>query len=139
VGRGASFDSSSSPLSGNRCSRVVSYHEELESLVKHIPTLKMARFLDDVFRELHNPSSSTSEYWYYALTRLIMRGRRCQVPQSSPSRSLISCGLYRTDIDWLSCSWSEGGKERRYYVTTVTKAYREVGAQAVYTTGVPAV
>jgi len=69
VGRGASsFDSSSSPYPEIGV-RVVSSHEELESLVKHIPTLKMARFLDDVFRELHNPSSSTSEYWYYALTR----------------------------------------------------------------------
>lgn len=123
------------------------YHEELESLVKHIPTLKMARFWM-TFSEnyithlqvLQNIGITRIDPVDYEGTKVVpLKFLKALLPDPS---SLAEDYTGQTSIGCHIRGVKEG-KERRYYVYNNcdhAKAYREVGAQAIsYTTGVPAV
>lgn len=123
------------------------YHEELESLVKHIPTLKRARFWM-TFSEsyithlqvLQNVGITRIEPVDYEGTKVVpLKFLKALLPEPS---SLAEDYTGQTSIGCYIRGVKEG-KERRYYVYNNcdhASSYREVGSQAIsYTTGVPAV
>ncbi len=122
------------------------YHEELESLVKHIPTLKQARFW----------MTFSDEYLTHlrVLENVGMTGIK---PVSFEGKSIIPLQFLKTllpDPSSLAAGYTgktcigcliEGVKDNRpktvfiYNVCDHQDAYRDVQSQAVsYTTGVPA-
>ncbi len=122
------------------------YHEELESLVKHIPTLKRARFWMTFSKSylmhlevLQNLGLTRIDPVDYEGTKIIpLKFLKALLPEPSSLAQhytgQTSIGCYLRGI--------KDGKERQYYVYNNcdhAKAYQEVGAQAIsYTTGVPA-
>ncbi len=123
------------------------YHEELESLVKHIPALKRARFWM-TFSEsyithlqvLQNVGITRIEPVDYEGTKVVpLKFLKALLPEPS---SLAEDYTGQTSIGCYIRGVKEG-KERRYYVYNNcdhASSYREVGSQAIsYTTGVPAV
>ncbi|OKY74033.1 MAG: saccharopine dehydrogenase [Desulfobulbaceae bacterium DB1] len=122
------------------------YHEELESLVKHIPGLKKARFWmtfsDNYLRHLEvlrNVGMTSIEPIEYQGRQIVpLQFLKAVLPDPgslgplTKGRTCIGC-LIRGRKD---------GKEKSYYVYNIcdhAKCYEEVGSQAVsYTTGVPA-
>ena len=123
------------------------YHEELESLVKHITTLKRARFWM-TFSEsyithlqvLQNIGITRIDPVDYEGTKVVpLKFLKALLPDPS---SLAEDYTGQTSIGCHIRGVKEG-KERSYYVYNNcdhAKTYREVGAQAIsYTTGVPAV
>ncbi|MBR8838105.1 MAG: saccharopine dehydrogenase family protein [Stigonema ocellatum SAG 48.90 = DSM 106950] len=123
------------------------YHEELESLVKHIPTLKRARFwmtfsesYITYLQVLQNVGLTRIDPVDYEGTKIVpLKFLKTLLPDPS---SLAENYTGQTSIG-CHIRGIKDGKERRYYVYNNcdhTKAYQEVGAQAIsYTTGVPAV
>ncbi len=123
------------------------YHEELESLVKHIPTLKRARFWM-TFSEsyithlqvIQNLGLTRIDPVDYEGTKVVpLKFLKALLPEPS---SLAENYTGQTSIGCYIRGVKEG-KERSYYVYNNchhAEAYREVRAQAIaYTTGVPAV
>lgn len=123
------------------------YHEELESLVKHIPTLKRARFWM-TFSEsyithlqvLQTVGMTRIDPVNYEGTKVVpLKFLKALLPEPS---SLAEDYTGQTSIGCHIRGVKEGAL-RSYYVYNNCDhalAYREVGSQAIsYTTGVPAV
>ncbi|NEO72322.1 saccharopine dehydrogenase family protein [Moorena sp. SIO3H5] len=122
------------------------YHEELESLVKHIPTIKRARFWMTFsesylthLRVLQNVGLTSIEPIEYEGHQIVpLQFLKAVLPAPSSlgenyqGKTSIGCHIQGV----------KDGKPRTYYIYNNcdhAKAYEEVGAQAVsYTTGVPA-
>lgn len=134
------------PEIGERMSYLL-YHEELESLVKHIPTLKRARFWM-TFSEsyithlqvLHNLGLTSIEPIEYEGAQIVpLQFLKALLPDPA---SLAEDYTGQTSIG-CHIRGMKAGKEQRYYLynnCSHASTYQEVGAQAVsYTTGVPAV
>jgi saccharopine dehydrogenase (NAD+, L-lysine-forming) len=134
------------PEIGDRESYLL-YHEELESLVKHIPTLKRARFWMTFSQNyithlqvLQNVGMTRIDPVDYEGVKIVpLQFLKALLPNPS---SLAEDYTGQTSIGCYIRGVKEG-KERKYYVYNNcdhAQAYREVGAQAIaYTTGVPAV
>ncbi|WP_293105773.1 saccharopine dehydrogenase family protein [Moorena sp. SIO3I6] len=122
------------------------YHEELESLVKHIPTIKRARFWMtfsesylthlQVLQNVGLTSIEPIEYEGHQIVPLQFLKAVLPAPSSLGQNyeGQTSIGCHIRGI--------KDGKPKTYYIYNNcdhAKAYQEVGAQAVaYTTGVPA-
>ncbi|NEO73735.1 saccharopine dehydrogenase family protein [Moorena sp. SIO3H5] len=122
------------------------YHEELESLVKHIPTIKRARFWMtfsesylthlQVLQNVGLTSIEPIEYEGHQIVPLQFLKAVLPAPSSLGQNyeGQTSIGCHIRGI--------KDGKSKTYYIYNNcdhAKAYQEVGAQAVaYTTGVPA-
>ncbi|MDJ0800135.1 MAG: saccharopine dehydrogenase family protein [Calothrix sp. MO_167.B12] len=122
------------------------YHEELESLVKHIPTIKRARFWMTFsesylthLRVLQNvglTSIEPIEYEGHQIVPLQFLKAVLPIPSSLgenyEGKTSIGCHIRGV----------KDGKPKTYYIynnCNHAEAYQEVGGQAVaYTTGVPA-
>jgi saccharopine dehydrogenase (NAD+, L-lysine-forming) len=122
------------------------YHEELESIVKHIPTLKRARFWmtfsEDYLthlRVLQNVGLTSIEPIEYEGRKIVpLQFLKAVLPVPSSlgenyeGKTSIGCHIQGV----------KDGKARTCYIYNNcdhAQAYREVGAQAIsYTTGVPA-
>ncbi|KAB8332731.1 saccharopine dehydrogenase family protein [Scytonema tolypothrichoides VB-61278] len=123
------------------------YHEELESLVKHIPTIKRARFwmtfsesYINNLQVLQNLGLTRIDPIDYEGTKIVpLKFLKALLPEPS---SLAENYTGQTSIG-CHIRGVKNGKERSYYIYNNcehTKAYQEVNAQAIsYTTGVPAV
>ncbi|MCF8055805.1 MAG: saccharopine dehydrogenase family protein [Desulfocapsa sp.] len=122
------------------------YHEELESLSKHIPTLKKARFWmtfsDNYLRHLEvlqNIGMTSIEPVDFKGQQIIPLQFLKAVLPDPGSLGPLTHG--RTCIGCL-IKGLKNGQEKEYYVYNICdhqQCYEEVGAQAVsYTTGVPA-
>ncbi|MEC4812533.1 MAG: saccharopine dehydrogenase family protein [Scytonema sp. PMC 1069.18] len=123
------------------------YHEELESLVKHIPTIKRARFWMTFSQNyithlqvLQNLGLTRIDPIDYEGNKIVpLKFLKALLPEPS---SLAENYTGQTSIG-CHISGVKDGKERTYYVYNNcdhSKAYQEVGGQAIsYTTGVPAV
>ena len=120
------------PEIGERESYVI-YHEELESLVKHYPTIKRARFWMTFGQE------------YLTHLRVIQNIGMARI---DPIKAVLpdpkSLGANYHGMTSIGCRIKgvKDGKEHTYYIYNNCdheKAYKETGTQAVsYTTGVPA-
>jgi len=122
------------------------YHEELESLARHFPTLKRARFWmtfsDNYLKHLEVLQN-------VGMTRIDpvdFQGRKI-IPIEFLKALLPDPGSLGPLTKGRTCIGNivkgvKGGKEREYYIYNICdhqKAYEEVGSQAIsYTTGVPA-
>ena len=122
------------------------YHEELESLVKHVPGLKRIRFFMTFsesylthLRCLENVGLTSIEPIEFEGKKIVpLQFLKALLPDPATlgprtkGKTNIGC-IFRGKKD---------GKEKTYYLYNVCdheECYREVGAQAVsYTTGVPA-
>ncbi|MFB2838810.1 saccharopine dehydrogenase family protein [Floridanema evergladense] len=123
------------------------YHEELESLVKHIPTLKRARFWMTFSQSyithlqvLENLGLTRIDPVDYEGTKIVpLKFLKTLLPEPS---SLAANYTGQTSIG-CHIRGLKNGKNRNYYIYNNcdhSKAYQEVGGQAIsYTTGVPAV
>ncbi|WAL60415.1 saccharopine dehydrogenase family protein [Thermocoleostomius sinensis] len=133
------------PDIGSRSSYLL-YHEELESLVKHIPTLKRVRFwmtFSETYlthlRVLQNVGMTRIDPVDYEGHKIVpLQFLKAVLPQPSKLgenyEGQTSIGCHIRGI--------KDGQEKTYYIYNNcdhAAAYREVGAQAIsYTTGVPA-
>lgn len=122
------------------------YHEELESLARHFPTLKRARFWmtfsDNYLKHLEVLQN-------VGMTRIDpvdFKGQKI-IPIEFLKALLPDPGSLGPLTKGRTCigniiKGTKDGKEREYYVYNICdhqKAYEEVGSQAIsYTTGVPA-
>lgn len=134
------------PEIGDRESYLL-YHEELESLVKHIPKLKRARFWMTFsqnyithLKVLENVGMTRIDPVDYKGTQVVpLKFLKALLPEPS---SLAENYTGQTSIG-CHIRGLKDGKERNYYVynnCNHAEAYQEVGSQAIaYTTGVPAV
>jgi saccharopine dehydrogenase (NAD+, L-lysine forming) len=122
------------------------YHEELESLVKHIPTLKRARFWMTFSQEylthlrvLQNVGLTSIEPIEYQGQKIVpLEFLKAVLPMPSElgknyqGKTSIGCHIRGL----------KDGKARTFYIYNNcdhAQSYQEVGAQAIsYTTGVPA-
>jgi len=122
------------------------YHEELESLVKHFPDIKRARFWmtfsDNYLKHLEvlgNVGMTRIDPVNYEGCKIIpLKFLKALLPDPgslgpvTKGRTCIGCHI----------KGIKDGKEREYFVYNICDhqaAYREVGSQAIsYTTGVPA-
>jgi saccharopine dehydrogenase (NAD+, L-lysine-forming) len=123
------------------------YHEELESLVKHIPTIKRARFWMTFSQSyithlqiLQNLGLTRIDPVDYEGNKVVpLKFLKALLPEPSSLAEnytgLTSIGCHIRGV--------KDGKERRYYIYNNcdhAAAYQEVTGQAIsYTTGVPAV
>jgi saccharopine dehydrogenase (NAD+, L-lysine forming) len=124
----------------------VIYHEELESLVKHIPTLKRARFWMTFGDEYLTHLRVIQNIGMAGIEPVNFKGKKI-VPLEFLKAVLPNPGdLGENYVGWTSIGCRlkgiKNGKERTYYVynnCSHKAAYEETGTQAVsYTTGVPA-
>jgi saccharopine dehydrogenase (NAD+, L-lysine-forming) len=134
------------PEIGDRQSYLL-YHEELESLVKHIPTLKRARFwmtfsqsYINHLQVLGNLGLTRIDPIDYEGTQIIpLQFLKRLLPEPS---SLAENYTGQTSIG-CHIRGIKNNEERSYYVYNNcdhAESYKEVGSQAIsYTTGVPAV
>jgi len=122
------------------------YHEEMESLVKHIPGIRRIRFwmtFSDAYlthlRVLENVGMTRIDPVMYEGREIVpLQFLKALLPEPASlgenyqGKTCIGCMI----------EGSKDGEPRRYYVYNVCdheESYREVQAQAVsYTTGVPA-
>jgi saccharopine dehydrogenase (NAD+, L-lysine-forming) len=122
------------------------YHEELESIVKHFPSLKKAQFWmsfsDNYLKHLEvlgNVGMTRIDPVKYKGIEIVpLQFLKAVLPEPASlgpltkGKTCIGCVIKGT----------KDGKEKRYYVYNICdheEAYREVGSQAIsYTTGVPA-
>jgi saccharopine dehydrogenase (NAD+, L-lysine-forming) len=122
------------------------FHEELESLVKHIPTIKRARFWMTFseqyithLRVLENVGMTRIDTVLYEGKEIVpLQFLKAVLPEPSSlgekyeGRTSIGCQIRGI----------KGGKERTYFIYNNCDhavCYKEVGSQAIsYTTGVPA-
>lgn len=133
------------PEIGSRDSYLL-YHEELESLVKNIPTIKRARFWMTFSKEyikhlevLQNVGMTRIDPVNYQGKDIIpLQFLKAVLPEPS------SLGENYTGQTSIGCHIRglKGGEEKYYYIynnCNHAETFKEVGAQAVsYTTGVPA-
>lgn len=122
------------------------YHEELESLTRHIPSIQKARFWmtfsDNYLKHLEvleNVGMTSIEPIEYNGQEIIpLQFLKAVLPDPG---SLGPLTKGRTCIGCLIKGLKDG-KEKQYYIYNICDhelCYKEVGAQAVsYTTGVPA-
>jgi saccharopine dehydrogenase (NAD+, L-lysine forming) len=124
----------------------VIYHEELESLVKHIPTLKRARFWMTFGDEYLTHLRVIQNIGMAGIEPVNFKGKKI-VPLEFLKAVLPNPGdLGENYVGWTSIGCRikgvKNGKEKTYYVynnCSHKAAYEETGTQAVsYTTGVPA-
>lgn len=122
------------------------YHEELESLVKHFPTLKRARFWMTFgeeylthLRVIQNIGMASIKPILYEDKEIVpLKFLKAVLPNPA------ELGQHYTGETSIGCRIRgiKGGREKTYYIYNNCKhqdAYRETGTQAVsYTTGVPA-
>ncbi len=122
------------------------YHEELESLVKHFPTLKRARFWMTFGEEYLTHLRVIQNIGMASIKPILYEGKEI-VPLKFLKAVLpnpAELGEHYTGETSIGCRIRgiKGGKEKTYYIYNNCKhqeAYRETGTQAVsYTTGVPA-
>lgn len=122
------------------------YHEELESLVKHIPTLKRARFWMTFSQSYLNYLQVLETLGLTRIDPIDYEGTPV-VPLKMLKKLLpdpASLAATYTGQTSIGCHIRgiKDGKEKTYYIYNNcdhTKSYQEVGAQAIsYTTGVPA-
>lgn len=123
------------------------YHEELESLVKHFPEIKRARFWMTFGERYINTLRVLQELGLTSIKPVQYKGveivplefLKLLLPEPS------SLGKTYTGKTSIGCQMRglKDGKERTYYVWNNcdhAAVYEEIGAQAIaYTTGVPAV
>jgi saccharopine dehydrogenase (NAD+, L-lysine-forming) len=122
------------------------YHEELESIVKHIPGIKQARFWmtfsDNYLKHLEvlgNVGMTRIDPVMYEGQEIIpLKFLKALLPDPA---SLGPLTKGRTCIGCL-IKGKKDGKEKQYYIYNICdheKCYEEVQSQAIsYTTGVPA-
>jgi saccharopine dehydrogenase (NAD+, L-lysine forming) len=134
------------PHIGERDSYLL-YHEELESLVKHIPTLKQARFWMTFSQSylthlevLQNLGLTRIDAVDYEGTPVVpLKFLKALLPEPA---SLAANYTGQTSIG-CHLRGLKAGQPRNYFIYNNcdhAQCYREVGAQAIsYTTGVPAV
>ena len=121
------------------------YHEELESLVKHIRWAQAHSFLDDLRRRVHHAPSRSSERRDDG-----HRSDRVRGPRDRPDSVLESAAarpvdarreLHRQDEHRLLDRRAQRREPRKVFIYNVCdheESWKEVSAQAVsYTTGVP--
>lgn len=122
------------------------YHEELESLVKHIPTLKRARFWMTFSQSYLNYLQVLETLGLTRIDPIDYEGTPV-VPLKMLKKLLpdpASLAATYTGQTSIGCHIRgiKDGKEKTYYIYNNcdhAKSYQEVGAQAIsYTTGVPA-
>ncbi len=122
------------------------YHEELESLVKHFPTLKRARFWMTFGEEYLTHLRVIQNIGMASIKPILYEGKEI-VPLKFLKAVLpnpAELGEHYSGETSIGCRIRgiKGGKEKTYYIYNNCKhqeAYRETGTQAVsYTTGVPA-
>ena len=122
------------------------YHEEMESLVKHIPNLKRIRFFMTFsekylthLRVLENVGMTSIEPINFNGQEIVpLQFLKAILPDPATlgerTKGKTNIGVYVTGI--------KDGKEKTIYIYNVSQheeAYRETGANGVsYTTGVPA-
>jgi len=122
------------------------YHEELESLVEHIPGLKRIRFWMTFSQEYLTHLRVLQNVGMTRIDPVDFHG--CKVvplqflKELLPDPASLAAGYTgKTNIGCM-IEGLKDGKRRKYYVYNVCdhqRAFREVGAQAIsYTTGVPA-
>ncbi|MEM5786325.1 MAG: saccharopine dehydrogenase family protein [Syntrophobacteraceae bacterium] len=122
------------------------YHEEMESLVRHISGLRRIRFWMTFSQEylthlrvLQNVGMTRIDPVSFQGSEIVpLQFLKALLPDPA---SLAANYKGKTNIGCMMEGMKDG-KKRRYYVYNVCdheQAYREVGAQAIsYTTGVPA-
>lgn len=122
------------------------YHEELESLVKHIPGIKRLRFwmtFSEAYlthlRVLENVGMTSIDPVYFQGQEIVpLQFLKALLPDPA------SLGTNYTGKTNIGCMIEgiKDGKPRKYYIYNVcdhAECYREVKSQAIsYTTGVPA-
>lgn len=133
------------PNIGNRESYLL-YHEELESLVKNIPTIKRARFWMTFGESYINHLQVLQNVGMTSITPINYQGMeivplqflKAVLPEPS------ELGEHYTGETSIGCQIKgmKNGRERTYYIWNNCKhqdAWKDVRAQGVsYTTGVPA-
>jgi len=122
------------------------YHEEMESLINHIPGLRRIRFWMTFSQEylthlrvLKNVGMTRIDPVPYGGIEVVpLQFLKSLLPDPA---SLAANYKGKTNIGCMM-EGTKNGKRRKYYIYNVCDheaAYREVGAQAIsYTTGVPA-
>lgn len=122
------------------------YHEELESLVKNLPTLKRARFWMTFGQEYLTHLRVIQNIGMAGIKPVLYEGKEI-VPLQFLKAVLPNpgeLGEHYTGETSIGCRIRgvKNGKEKTYYIYNNCKhqdAYKETGAQGVsYTTGVPA-
>ena len=122
------------------------YHEELESLVKHIPTIKKARFWMTFSENYLNHLKVLENVGMTRIDPVMYNGQEI-IPLQFLKALLpdpASLGPLTKGKTCIGCliKGVKDGKEREYYIYNICdheEAYREVKSQAIsYTTGVPA-
>jgi len=122
------------------------YHEEMESLVRHIPTIKRIRFWMTFSQEYLTHLRVLENVGMTRIDPVSFQG--CEIIPLQFLKALLpepsSLGENYTGKTNIGCMIEgiKDGKPRKYYIYNVcehAEAYREVKAQAIsYTTGVPA-
>lgn len=122
------------------------YHEELESLVKHFPTIKRARFWMTFGEEYLTHLRVIQNIGMASIKPILFEGKEI-VPLKFLKAVLPDpgeLGEHYTGETSIGCRIRgiKDNRERTYYIYNNCRhedAYRETGAQAInYTTGVPA-
>ncbi len=122
------------------------YHEELESLVKHFPEIKQARFWMTFSNSYLKHLEVLQNVGMTRIDPVIYQGREI-IPLQFLKALLpdpASLGPVTKGKTCIGCliKGVKDGSEKTYYIYNICdhqQCYREVGAQAVsYTTGVPA-
>jgi saccharopine dehydrogenase (NAD+, L-lysine forming) len=133
------------PDIGNKESYLL-YHEELESLVKHYPTIKRARFWMTFGQKYITVLNVLQEIGMTSIKPVLFEGREIVPLQFLkavlPEPSSLGAGYKGETSIGCQIRGIKNGKERTYYIwnnCSHETVFKEIGAQAVsYTTGVPA-
>ncbi len=122
------------------------YHEEMESLVKHIPGLKKIRFWMTFSQEYLTHLRVLQDVGMTRIDPVVFQG--CEIVPLQFLKALLpepsSLGANYKGKTCIGCmiEGTRDGRRRKYYIYNIcdhAEAYREVKAQAIsYTTGVPA-
>lgn len=122
------------------------YHEELESLVKHIPTIKRAQFWMSFSENYINHLNVLENVGMTRIDEVEYQGQKI-VPLQFLKAVLPNPGDLGETTKGRTCIGNiitgvQAGKPKAIYVYNICdheKCYEEVGSQAIsYTTGVPA-
>ena len=129
------------PEIGERESYLI-YHEELESLVKHYPTLKRARFWMTFGQEYLTHLRVIQNIGMASIEPIMYNGVEIVPIQFLPDPKSLGANYQGQTSIGCRIRGVKDGKERTYYIYNNCDheaAYQETGTQAVsYTTGVPA-
>ena len=133
------------PNIGNKESYLL-YHEELESLVKHYPTIKRARFWMTFGQKYITVLNVLQEIGMTGIKPIMFEGREIVPLQFLkavlPEPSSLGAGYKGETSIGCQIRGIKDGKDRTCYVWNNCNhetVFKEIGAQAVsYTTGVPA-